>query len=302
MSPSKPRRLLVLAGALAGGLVLGICFALLRIVLDRSLKTVDQAESFLQLSVLAAVPRLSSRRRRARRLPTVVEPQGAIAESFRTLRTSLALLGEPGQRRTFLFTSAVQGEGKSFTASNFAVSLAQQGLRTLIIDADLRLPTLGKVFFDQTPHPGLADVLGADLALNKAWRDSEVPNLAVMTAGNRPHNCAELLAGSGFDRMMQQALTVFDAVVIDSAPVNAVSDTLLLVKLVQSVCLVVHSASTPRNAVARAVRMLREAGAPMAGIVVNFLPPYGGSANHYHYSQGSYGEGVYGAPSRAARR
>lgn len=303
--PSKPRRKLVLAAALAAGLGLGACAALIRIVLDRSLKTVDQAENFLQLPVLGSVPRRSSRRRRSRVLPMIGEQHGAIAESFRTLRTSLALLGEPGQRRTFLFTSAVQGEGKSFTASNFAVSLAQQGLRTLIIDADLRLPTLAKIFFDQAPHPGVADVLGGRLAVAKAWRESEVPNLAVMTAGNRPHHSAELLAGPAFDRLLREALTSFDCIVIDTAPVNAVSDTLLLVKLVQSVCLVVHSAATPRNAVARACHKLREAGAPLAGIVLNHLPPEGGSGYHYHYSPGAYGEGVYGAPPKdegAARR
>ncbi len=234
-------------------------------------------------------------------LPILAEPHGATAESFRTLRTSLALLGEQGQQRTYLFTSAVQGEGKSFTATNFAVSLAQQGLRTLIIDADLRLPKLGKIFFNQPPDSGLADVLLADLAVGKAWRESDIPNLSVMTAGNRPHNCAEMLSGQGFDRMLRQAQTSFDAIVVDSAPINAVSDTLLLVKLVQSVCLVVHSASTPRKAVAHAVRKLREAGAPMAGLVLNFVPAHSGGGYHYHYSQGAYGEGVYGAP-RDARR
>jgi capsular exopolysaccharide synthesis family protein len=300
-SPSKPRRLLVLAIALAAGLTLGTCIALLRIALDRSLKTVDQAEGYLQLPVLAAVQRESSRRRSSRDIPVVAEPHGAIAESFRTLRTSLALLGESGRRRTFLFTSAVPGEGKSFSASNFAASLAQQGHRTLIIDADLRMPTLEKVFFDQAPHSGLADVLLADLPLNKAWRDSKIPNLAVMTVGNRPHNCAELLAWQTFDRILLQAQASFDAIVIDSAPIHAVSDTLLLVKLVECVCLVVHSAKTPRNAVARAVRKLGEAGAQITGVVLNFLPRHGGGY-HYHYSQGAYGEGVYGAPSRAARR
>lgn len=296
-SPSKPRKKLFLAGGFAVGLGLGLCAALMRIVLDRSLKTVDQAENFLQLPVLGSVPRQSSRRR-PRTLPMVDEPHGAIAESFRTLRTALALLGEPGKKRTILFTSAVQGEGKSFSASNFAVSLAQQGLRTLIIDADLRLPSLGRVFFDQAPHPGLADVLEGKVAAAKAWRESGIPNLAVMTAGNRPHHSAELLAGAAFDRMLREAQTSFECIVVDTAPVNAVSDTLLLVKFVQSVCLVVHSAITPRNAVARACNKLREAGAPLAGVVLNQLPPGGGSGYHYHYSAGAYGEGVYGAPSK----
>ncbi len=293
--PSKPRHKLILAAALAVGAGIGACGALLRIMLDRSLKTVDQAENFLQLPVLGSVPR-QSRRRRQHLLPVIEEPHGTIAESFRTLRTALALLGGPGQRRTFLFTSAVQGEGKSFSASNFAVALAQQGLRTLIIDADLRLPSLGKIFFDQTPHPGVADVLEGTIAAAKAWRESATPNLAVMTAGNRPHHSAELLAGTAFDRLLRESLTAFDCVVIDTAPINAVSDTLLLVKLVQSVCIVVHSATTPRNAVARACNKLREAGAPLAGIVLNHLPPEGGSGYHYHYSSGAYGEGVYGAP------
>jgi len=263
---------------------------------------VDQAEKFLELPVLAAVPRAAARIRTGGDFPTVAAPQGAIAESFRTLRTSLALMGEADQRRTFLFTSAVPGEGKSFTACNFAISLAQQGHRTLIIDADLRLPTLGRVFFDGAAHPGLADVLMSDLSVSNACRDSKIPNLSVMTAGNRPHSCAELLAGHDFDRMLRQAITSFDAVVIDSAPINAVSDSLLLVKLVQSVCVVVHSGKTPRNAIARAVRKLREAGAPLTGVVLNFLPEHAGSGYHYHYAQGAYGEGVYGAPSRTARR
>jgi capsular exopolysaccharide synthesis family protein len=296
-SPSSPRRKLVLLAALAAGLAVGGGGALVRIVLDRSLKTVDQAESFLGLSVLGSIPR-TSRRKRLDPLPVLHVPHGATAESFRTLRTSLALLGEPGQRRTYLFTSAVQGEGKSFTASNFAIALAQQGLRTLLVDADLRLPSLARIFFEHPAHPGLADVLEGRLELAKGWRETETPNLAVMTAGNRPHHTAELLAGPAFDRLLKDALGSFDCVVVDTAPVNAVSDTLLLVKSVQSVCLVVHSTRTPRKAVARARNKLREAGARIAGVVLNQLPSASGSGYHYHYSPGAYGEGVYGAPER----
>src|SRR5205823_4717275 len=90
-------------------------------------------------------------------LMVLQEPHGAVAEAFRTLRTSMSLLGKDADRRTFLFTSAVPGEGKSFCSINYAVSLAQQGLRTLLIDADLRLPTIGKRLFNDEPHAGTSD-------------------------------------------------------------------------------------------------------------------------------------------------
>jgi Mrp family chromosome partitioning ATPase len=110
-----------------------------------------------------------------------------------------------------------------------------------------------------------------------------------------------LLAGAGFERVLAEAAGLFDHVVIDSAPVNAVSDTLLLAKSVSSVCLVVRAAHTPRNAVLRATRKLREAGARLSGFVLNRLPKSSGAGYYYHYSPGSYGSGVYGAPEKVER-
>jgi capsular exopolysaccharide synthesis family protein len=293
--PAKPRKKFVLALALLAGAMLGCGIAFGRIAVDRSLRTVDQAESFLELPTLSSVPSSASPVEKEGDLPIVREQHGAIAENFRTLRTALHLLDPPMNRRTFLFTSAVPDEGKSFCAANLAVAYAQQGLRTLLIDADMRMPSLHRIFFDDTPHVGLADVLHGDVELEKAVRPTGEKRLVVLSAGHRPKRPAEILADANFEIFLAQAAEAYDRVVIDTAPVNAVSDTLLLVRNVDAVLLVVRAGRTPRKAVARARDRLKDAGAPLAGFVLNQLPR--NSANgYYYYATGSYGEGVYGAP------
>ena len=294
--PSKPRKRLVLVLALMAGAMAGSVVALARIAMDRSLRTVDETEKFVDLPVLGSVLREKRAMRKEVELPIVFEPHGALAEEFRTLRTSLALLAPPMERRSFLFTSAVPGEGKSFCAANYAMALAQQGLRTLLIDADMRLPTLHKLFFEGSTHPGLADVLLRSVSLEKAARPALEHQLFVLAAGRRPDRPAELLAGPRFAELLAEAATLYDRIVVDSAPIHAVSDTLLLAPCVQAVILVVQAARTPRRAIARACQKLRDARAPLAGVVLNQLPRLSGRGYYYHYSHGAYGAGVYGAP------
>jgi capsular exopolysaccharide synthesis family protein len=298
--PVRPKKLTTLAGALIVGFGMGLTLTFGLNALDSSIKTVDRAEKLLNLPAVGVVPKAASKEG-SKDLIALREPHGAVAEAFRTLRTAMSLLGKNSERRTFLFTSAVPGEGKSFCSINFAVALAQQGLKTLIIDADLRLPTIGKRLFNGDPHVGTSDVLVGNVALKEAVRNSEIENLFVLTAGNRAPNPAELIAGGGFGDLLKQALAHFDRVIVDSAPVNAVSDTLLLVREVQSVCLVVHATKTPRKAVIRACNKLTEAsGKAPVGMILNQLPVGSGAGYYYHYSVGEYG-GVYGAPVAKAK-
>jgi succinoglycan biosynthesis transport protein ExoP len=294
-TPAKPRKKFILALAMIAGGLAGCSVAFGRFVADRSLRTVDQAESFLDLPTLSSVPRDDSPVEKEEDLPIVREQHGAIAENFRTLRTALHLLDPPMDRRTFLFTSAVPDEGKSFCAANLAMAFAQQGLRTLLIDGDMRMPSLHKLFFDDAPHVGVADVLLGNVALEKAVRPAREDRLFVLTAGHRPKRPAEILAGANFAIFLAEAAEAYDRVVVDTAPVNAVSDTLLLVRNVHAVLLVVRAGRTPRKAVMRARDKLKDAGAPLVGFVLNQLPRNNGSG-YYYYSTGSYGEGVYGAP------
>jgi capsular exopolysaccharide synthesis family protein len=293
---AKPRKKFILALALLAGAMVGGAVSLGRIAVDRSLRTVDQAEDCLGLTTLSSIPVDPAVMAREAELPILREQHGAIAENFRTLRTALHLLGPQRERRVFLFTSAVPGEGKSFCAANLAIAMAQQGLRTLLIDADLRMPALQNLFFDESPHIGVADILQGRAKLQEAVRVGHEGRLSILTAGMRSKRPAELLATGGFAQLLADATANYERVVVDTAPVNAVSDTLLLVGNVDSVLLVVRAARTPRKAVLRARDKLKEAGAPLDGIVLNQLPRRN-MGGYYYYSTGPYGEGVYGAPS-----
>ena len=211
------------------------------------------------------------------------------------------MLGRVEQRRTFLFTSALPQEGKTFCSLNFALCLAQQGLKTLIIDGDLRRPTIDKILMPQAgSKPGVTDYLAGHKEFKEIVQETQHPNFHCLVAGTTAPNPAELVAQGHFDALIEEALLHYDRVVVDSAPIHAVSDTLMMLNKVQTVCLVVRTAKTPRKAVARAMALLEKANAPLAGLILNrqrrgklsggYYDPY------YTYSYyGKYAEkGVYG--------
>lgn len=293
--PVWPSLSKVMAGSVGGGFMLGLGIILLIHFMDRTIKTVDQAEKTLGLAVMAAVGRSKDLEKDVQEI--VKEPHGAVAESFRSLRVMATLLGPEAERRVFLLTSALPSEGKTFCSANFAISLAQQGLRTLIIDADLRRPRVSSAFFNENRKPGLTELLVGKNPLQEVCHRAETENLYVIPAGEKSPNPAELLAGKQFPLVIEQALKHFDRVIIDTAPVIAVSDTLLLVPYVQTVILVVKWSATPKQVIQRAVGMLRGAGKGPSGVVLNQMPTKSGSY-YYYYSPGYYGsKGVYGAPA-----
>jgi capsular exopolysaccharide synthesis family protein len=293
--PAKPRKKLILAAAGAVGLLIGGLVTLFLNALDPSLRTVDQTERALGMQVLAAVPK---GRRRGGVRALVDADEGMLAEAFRTLRTSLAL--RDGGPRTILFTSATENDGKTFCAINCAAALARAGFRTLLVDADLRKPSIDGALFPGETKPGLAEVLQARVPLDQAVRETAVPNLSALTAGRAIFNPSELLNGRVFSDFIGAVSAQYDCVVVDSAPLQAVSDTLLLVKTVKTVCFVLRAGETHRRAAIKSCQSLMEAGAPPAGIILNRVP--GNSRGYYyHYQAGKYGQDVYGeAQERAA--
>jgi len=220
------------------------------------------------------------------------ERTGIVAEAFRTLRVSVAMHLHAENQRSFLFTSAIPSEGKSFNSSNFSTSLAQQGLKTLLIDADLRKPSLSKIFFSMNRKPGVAEVLLGKDSLENAVNSTGIENLSLLTAGGLVENPSELLAGQPFRDLMAEALRQYDRVVIDSAPILAVSDTLLIATQVEVLCLVVRSFVTPKRMVKRALVSLKEVGVTPVGICLNCLPY--GRGSYYYYTSGKYAGSYYG--------
>jgi capsular exopolysaccharide synthesis family protein len=283
--------------ALLGGAAIGIGLALLMFFMDTSMKTVDQVENVTGVGVIAAIPKLSLNAR-ASVLVTNEERSGIVAESFRSLRASLTLHRINEDARTFLFTSSMPSEGKTFCSSNFAVTLAQQGFNTLFIDADLRKPGGSIVFFGENRKPGLSEVLMRTCTMKNAIVPTHIDNLQIMTAGGRAPNPSELLTYENIDRVLKEALSKYDRIVVDSAPLLAVSDTLLIAPHIDLCTLVVRAFTTPKKMVMRAIKSLEETKTTPAGLILNFLPSGRGGYYAYYYSgkyYGSYGaKGVYG--------
>ena len=341
-SPVSPRPTRTIALGLLAGLAAGLAFVFGADALDRSIKTVDQAETTLGLPVFAAVPdttdegAVSRLKRRSKAFGSsnyrvVVEtPESPAAEAFRNLRAALSLLGPEAERKVSLFTSALPNEGKSFTSANYSLALAQQGYRVLLIDGDLRRPNMHKIFrfpnarnnSDEDTAPGVTDCLVGEADVASAARqipageiqlvDEDIEltgkiltatggQLSVLAGGRRAPNPAEILAGPFFGQLITEAAKIFDRVVIDSAPILAVSDTLLMTPHVQTLCIVIRAAKTPRPAVRRAITLLAKSGIRPAGLVLNRLRRGRGVGYYYYYASHGYGEGE-GAYSRSSTR
>jgi polysaccharide biosynthesis transport protein len=292
--PIRPRKLLILAGSVVVAFLLGVGGVLAMRAFDSSIRTVVEAEQLFDVPALAVVP--TAEPHGSSRTPLVMlnDPSGFAAEAFRTLRTSLAL-NDTQKLQTVLFTSALPDEGKSFCAINYAAACAQQNLRTLLVDADLRFRSIGRMLLSDDTRPGVVELLRSESILDVCTQETSIAGLAVLTAGHRAPNPLELLAGNEFHELIEEAKGKFDRIVIDSAPVNAVSDSLLLMKSAETVCMVVRAGRTPQNAVLRALEKLKEAGANLRGFVLNQVPANAKLAAYYGYPIGRYGKGVYGA-------
>jgi capsular exopolysaccharide synthesis family protein len=289
--PVKPKKNLILALTILAGLGSGCFLAFALHAADRSIKTLDDAEARIGLRALSEIPRI----RPPGSLPWAssarIESDLAAVEAFRGLRTSLSLVGVKENPKSVLFTSALPGEGKTFCAINCAVSFAQIGLKTLLIDAGYRMPKPGAVLFDGTELRSVDEQGAAAGSANGSGngsshapggeqpnpvRDSHVPNLSILSAHGGDLSSVDFLGGDTLENFMRRAGSQFDRIVVDGAPVNKVSDTLIFARHVQSVCLVILAGQTPTQDVLRAVQRLAETGAPVVGFVWNQFKPGAG--------------------------
>jgi succinoglycan biosynthesis transport protein ExoP len=284
IQPVRPREKLWLALSVAAGLFLGCGSALFSHALDNTVSSIDHAESFLGLPVLTTVTR--SRQSRAQAQPAVLKyPASAQAEAFRSLRTSLSLLPNDDERKFILFTSAVPGEGKSYCSLNTAAAFAQQGLQTLLIDGDLRRPGLQRLLVDWNEKPGLTDCLRQPDLFPEAVQATSIENLYCLGDRKCQAGGAELVGKDGLNDILQRARENFDRVIIDTAPLMAVSDTLYIAKNVPTVCLVIYAGNTPRRLVRRALKLLDDVAQRNAtGVILNKVDRRQSTSHYYYYS------------------
>jgi polysaccharide biosynthesis transport protein len=294
-TPSKPKTFLIVFCAICGGLGFGAVAALAVYAMDSTVRHVDEAEELFKIPVIAAVPYLRRKAKLHPQIPMVSKPHSSTSEAFRSMRTSLELK-EKFDRQIILFTSAVPNEGKTMCSINCAVALTQQGYKTLIIDADLRRPSIAKALECDAGEDGLSDVLqgtGLEPSIRKAF----VPGLSILTAGRLVHSPAELLSHHKLVNFFKDpVLEKFDRIIIDTSPVTAVSDALHLVKYATAVCLVICANRTPVRILRKACRSVLNAKPQDLSLVLNRI------ANDRSHHRHGYGhKGIYGAgePARA---
>lgn len=303
--PFKPDRQKLITTSCVGGLLAGLAFAMLLQRLDNTVRTVDQAEATFSLPVLGAAPRDKSALSTHDRKVVIKDPNSMCAEAYRSLVATIDMAGRIEEKRFILFTSALPSEGKSFSSVNYAISHSQKGRKTLLIDFDLRKPTLAGTFGLPADHPGVTDYL-----LGKATLESLVvpvpglDDLHILPAGPRIPNPAEQIAKPWVAKMLKEAEEMFDRIILDTPPVNAVSDAVYLLPFSQVICLVIRSGKTPIRAIKRALQVIQRAGASVTGLVLNYMPTRSGGYYYYYYTDGYYGEGTYGAetPAKGSRR
>ncbi|HUM69711.1 MAG TPA: polysaccharide biosynthesis tyrosine autokinase [Chloroflexota bacterium] len=302
-NPIRPRtETNVLLAALVGG-ILAAAFIFLIDYLDDTIKSPQEVMADTGLSTLGTIAMIKGEDV-ADRLITSSAPRDPVSEAYRVLRTNLSFAAVDEELRTVLVTSSSPSEGKSTTAANLAVALAQTGKRVALVDADLRRPIQHKIF-NTINNQGLTTaILDNNTPITFHLQKTKMPDLQVMTSGPIPPNPAELLNSHRMTQVVEELLKEVDVVVFDTPPVLTVADASILAPRMHGTLLVVESGKTRRAALMQAFERLNNANAHLFGVVINKLNPRRLGRYGYYYKYHYYYSGVkeYGRSPRRKRR
>lgn len=316
-APVGPDRLKVIFTWLIIGFTGGIGLAFFLDYLDNTIKTVEDVTQHTQLPTLGVIPAMEGRKlkklsvgkgSRAKALATngngnglqmaerfaTMDGRSTAAEAYRVLRTSIMLSNAGNPPKLILVTSGQPGEGKTTTTVNTAISLAQLGASVLIIDCDLRKPSVHKALGIH-PTRGLSTYLSRDTELDKLIQKTQVTNLSVLPCGAIPPNPAELISSEKMRNMLASLSERYDHILLDSPPLMYVTDPVILSTLVDGVIMVVHSGKSPREVARRATQELMTVGAKIFGVVLNNVDFRKGGYDDYYYYRyyEGYGEDAH---------
>ncbi len=306
--PVAPRRLTTVLAALFLSTLFGMGLALFLEYLDDTIRTVEEIESVLQLPALAAIPTIDSLPKRKlllvganeeieehpnSELLLYADPRSGLSEAYRQLRTSILLSTAGHAPKSLLITSSLPSEGKTTTATNTAISLAQTGAKVLILDADMRRPRLHSVF-NISNGEGLSTLLSSestDADIARVVKTDESTKMHILTSGPIPPNPAELIGSEQMATLLKRLQKHYTHVVIDSPPITSFTDGVLIASMVDGVILVVHSGKSSRQVVKRSKQLLQDVGSRILGVVLNNVNLR--SQDNYHYYQTYYHRNSY---------
>lgn len=280
-----PRLQLILILSGLAGLILAIVIILIQDFLDDSIKSADLIQSRFGLPVVAQIGHFDAAKQP---LVTFHHPRSPSAEAFRNMRMNLKYLAVDHNLKTILVTSANESEGKSTVAANLAVVLARGGQDTILLDGDLRLPKVNRIF-NLSNNRGFSELfIDSDLDYNTVIHQSEVDGLSILTSGSPPPNPSELLDTKRARDIVGKLTENTDVVVIDSPPLLAVTDAVALSQYVDGVILMVRVASTKMGMLKTAIDRLRRVDANLLGIIMIDIDSKAAAFDDYYFSYGEY--------------
>jgi capsular exopolysaccharide synthesis family protein len=287
-APVIPRTSRNIAAGLALGVLLGIGLALIRDLLDNTTKDREVVESITGAGLVGIIP--SDKEIRNKPAISFDRDNSAIAEAFRKLRTNLQFLEVDNPPRVIVVTSSAPAEGKSTTAINIALALAEADHSVVLVDGDMRRPSLHK-YLDLVGAVGFSTVLSGSASLSEVLQDTKYPRLTVLAAGASPPNPSELLGSMAAKRLLSELREKFDYVIVDSAPLLAVTDAAILATKADGALIITRFGQTKRDQLAHTARTVEDVGAKLLGVIMTMMPMRsGGYYGKYSYYYGYGGD------------
>jgi len=266
--PIKPRKTYNIFIACLIGMVIGCGTAFAVEYFDDSIKTSKEIETYLKLPFLGHIPKIKEVVGPAVARFSNTFPNSEAAEAIRTIRTNINFILSTPAPHAFLLTSPLPREGKSSISTNLGILMAQGGSKVLMVDADMRHPSLHKAF-KMSSSEGLRNYLTGEKSFDAVIKKTEIENLSIVSSGTIPHNPVELLSLPRMEEFIKEAKTKFDKVIIDSPPVIAVSDPLILAKLLDGVIFVVRGGKTSRTIAIEGKKRITGINANVLGVILN---------------------------------
>lgn len=287
--PVSPRKFLNMSIGAVLGFMVGVFLTFLFEYLDNTVKTPEDIENNLKLSVLGTIPNIDSRSKE-----TIVNnnPKSPISEAFRTMRTNIKFTNIDKEVKTIAVTSSLPSEGKSTIVSNLAISLTQDGQKVLVIDTDLRKPKVDKMF--RIPNTnGLTNILMRTSSLEGIiYEHPDIEDLSIITSGPIPPNPSELLGSRRMKEFIKLIKTEYDVIIFDTPPIGLVTDAAIISTIVDGIVLVIEAGKTEIAQLELSKELLEKVNANIMGTVLNKLPIKDGKYGSYQYTQyyAYYGE------------